>query len=45
MLLSSKLLTSKTADDAKAERPKVVDAGGAKFEEYDHLPIESKTLR
>jgi hypothetical protein len=42
---SPKLLTSETADDAKVERPKAVDAGVAKFEEYDHPPIESRTLR
>jgi hypothetical protein len=33
MLSSLKLLTSKTADDAKAERPKAVDAEVAKFKE------------
>jgi hypothetical protein len=40
-----KPLTSETADEAKAERPKAVDAGVAKFEEYNHPPIESRTLR
>jgi hypothetical protein len=45
MLSNPKPLTSETADKAKAERPEVVDARVAKFEEYDHLLIESRTLR
>jgi len=45
MLLNPKPLTSKTANVAKVERPKVVDARVAKFKEYDYLLIKSKTLR
>jgi hypothetical protein len=45
MLSNPKPLTSKTADVAKVEQPKVVDAKVAKFEEYNYLLIESKTLR
>jgi hypothetical protein len=45
MLLNPKPLTSEIANEAKAEQPKVVDARVAKFKEYNHLLIESRTLR
>jgi hypothetical protein len=45
MLSNPKPLTSEMADAAKAEQLKAVDTKVAKFEGYNHLLIESKTLR
>jgi len=45
MLSNPKPLTSETANVAKVERLKVVDARVAKFKEYNHLLIKSKTLK